>query len=453
MKITLKFIIIFFFWGIFFLNGEKIPQCMLNYKIGTQHYVLIAEKSTNKLYIYSNYKSQPIKEFNITTGKKKGDKKKEGDLKTPQGIYFFIRELKGNQIPKTDDFGELAFTSNYPNPFDKLKKKTGSGIWLHGAFDSKKLDNPQNSKGCVVVLNKNIKAISAYITLLKTPFFIYDKIPYEEVSDVMKRRKDFLLTIKDWKIAWESQNIDDYISFYSKDFVYKKMDYHSFKKHKKKINSLYKFIRLFLSNIKLYRFHDNYVADFNQLYISDKNDFNIYKKQYWQYKDNSYFLIAESVRTLPKLENFQPFGNSVMSIKHFRSLALEGKDKIMANDSPKTILGKEKLSKDYNFFGIYLDSLNESKEKVVLNVQSYGKDKVRVIPVFIFKKDNSQFYKTIKGVNLRKGEPTSFSEAIIVKDKKIFLIPKVPGSRLIGLSVYVVDEKDRLRQILTDFLD
>ncbi|CAI6147276.1 MAG: hypothetical protein SPLUMA1_SPLUMAMAG1_01934 [uncultured Sulfurimonas sp.] len=56
------------------------------------------------------------------------DKIREGDLRTPIGVYKLVKKLS-----KVDSFyGPLAFATSYPNSYDKYLGKNGSGIWIHG---------------------------------------------------------------------------------------------------------------------------------------------------------------------------------------------------------------------------------------------------------------------------------------------------------------------------------
>ena len=70
-----------------------------------------------------------VREFPCIHGQVEGDKQREGDLKTPEGIYFITHKI----AQKLDfmEYGPHAFALNYPNPVDRIRKKTGSGIWLH----------------------------------------------------------------------------------------------------------------------------------------------------------------------------------------------------------------------------------------------------------------------------------------------------------------------------------
>ncbi|MCP4220905.1 MAG: L,D-transpeptidase family protein, partial [bacterium] len=196
-------------------SGEKIPACMLNYKLGPEKHMIVVEKSTQSLFVYSNYQAEPVETFTITTGKNNGRKQVEGDLKTPEGLYFFKRTLSGNQLPKVDDYGEKAFTLNYPNPMDRKAKRNGSGIWLHGAFAADKTSNPNNSRGCVVMQNDDLVKLSKFIFLTETPICIYEKIPYDTSGNIQNKRDRLLEHLKLWRNSWEEKNIDGYISYYA----------------------------------------------------------------------------------------------------------------------------------------------------------------------------------------------------------------------------------------------
>lgn len=96
-------------------------------------YLLAADKSRKLLFQVERFGSDPepvvTKELDCIHGRREGDKQKEGDLRTPEGVYFITHKI----TQKLDfmEYGPHAFNLNYPNPADRLRKKTGSGIWLH----------------------------------------------------------------------------------------------------------------------------------------------------------------------------------------------------------------------------------------------------------------------------------------------------------------------------------
>lgn len=90
-----------------------------------------ADKARKMLFQIEERNGAPAiaREFACIHGRVEGDKQKEGDLKTPEGVYFITRKI----TQKLDfmEYGPHAFALNYPNPVDRLRSKTGGGIWLH----------------------------------------------------------------------------------------------------------------------------------------------------------------------------------------------------------------------------------------------------------------------------------------------------------------------------------
>lgn len=94
-------------------------------------YFLAADKSRKLLFQVETEGGAPAitRQFECIHGRLEGDKQKEGDLRTPEGVYFITHKI----TQKLDfmEYGPHAFNLNYPNPADRLRGKTGSGIWLH----------------------------------------------------------------------------------------------------------------------------------------------------------------------------------------------------------------------------------------------------------------------------------------------------------------------------------
>ena len=93
-------------------------------------FLFISNKSAPSLTLYE-LKDSTLKQLGTTgalVAKGKGNKKKEGDLTTPIGSYDLNARLTGLD----QYYGPLAFSTSYPNVYDKSLKKTGGGIWIHG---------------------------------------------------------------------------------------------------------------------------------------------------------------------------------------------------------------------------------------------------------------------------------------------------------------------------------
>ncbi len=124
--------------------------------------------------------------------------------------------------------------------------------------------------------------------------------------------------LKQWKENWENKNINGYIGYYEKDFFYSGRNLDQFKAYKRKLNNLYRFIKVILSNINIYAFDNYFVVNFNQLYISDKNHFYHNKIQYWRDYKNKAKIADEYSFSLPSPTKFEISKGNYITINEFR---------------------------------------------------------------------------------------------------------------------------------------
>ncbi|MFC2146320.1 murein L,D-transpeptidase family protein [Acidobacteriota bacterium] len=419
---------------------QMVPDCLLSYQSGPEQHIVIVEKATQRLFIYSNYKPEPIETFEITTGKNHGRKLEEGDMRTPEGIYFFKGILSGDELPKTDDYGEKAFTMNYPNPIDRLENREGSGIWLHGAFDIEKPQLPNNSRGCVVMKNQDLVNVSKYLFLNQTPICIYNKIKYESAANIQKKRSRMIGYLKEWKENWENKNINGYIGYYEKDFFYSGMNLDQFKAYKRKLNNLYRFIKVILSNINLYAFDNYFVVNFNQLYISDKNHFSNTKIQYWRDYRNKAKIADELSFSLPPPTKFEISKGNYITIDEFRKDYLQQIKTDTVTVSPHEV---------------HLKNISIVGETVKLSLTRSGSARdLKVIPVLrLENKDNTRF-QSLKGISLQDGVPRDYSMGIPLKRiETMVVITKEKDFKLKSLTLFLVNHRNTFEQIITYFVN
>ena len=98
----------------------------------TEKYVLAADASHSRLYVFENTENgySLVDDFFMTIGREGMGKLEEGDLRTPEGIYYVTSYLPGDGLPAR--YGPGAFPINYPNEYDRQQDRTGYGIWIHG---------------------------------------------------------------------------------------------------------------------------------------------------------------------------------------------------------------------------------------------------------------------------------------------------------------------------------
>ncbi len=201
--------------------------------------ILICDKAKPDLtlYKYGNGKLTKIETIKAIVGGGKGDKLKQGDLKTPTGSYDLLGKLG-----KLDQFyGPFAYNTDYPNLYDAVNGKGGNGIWLHGLpLDGNRTNS---SRGCVVIDNNSLKKLDTEINLKKTVMIIDDQ-------ELQKTTKDEIAVIissmYQWKDAWARNDYKKYMSFYDERF--KRFDGMNLKQYadykarifgKKEIKSIY----------------------------------------------------------------------------------------------------------------------------------------------------------------------------------------------------------------------
>jgi murein L,D-transpeptidase YafK len=275
---------------------EFLPAHLLQLDNSFTHHTLLVEKSTHTLFIYQNVAGVPkeVKRFKIASGKFKGDKQKEGDHKTPEGIYT-LREFYSDKflLNRHGDMAKMygigAFTTDYPNLMDQRIGKSGSGIWLHSTDDESRIDKGLDSRGCVVVNDTDLKDISMYLDLSKTPIVIVDEIQYRPKEAWEKSRSEILKVIDGWISAWQEKRFQDYISYYHpqdfKDRV--RGNFNAFKSYKSSVFSRPDSPQIKFDSISVLRSEGYAVVTMKQDYRSAViND--IGKKTLYLTKDQNY---------------------------------------------------------------------------------------------------------------------------------------------------------------------
>lgn len=235
---------------------------------GFSSYSFVVDKTKRTLSVYETIGDEIklIEEYPTDIGKQLGDKTRQNDHKTPVGIYFLESELTQPAIP-FETYGNLAFTTDYPNIFDKRDQKTGYGIWLHAVPDSVPLT--RGSRGCVVVRNDVIKQLKSYVRIGQTPILIYDEVQYLNPADYKTQKTKFLTDFENWRVAWEQQDVDTYIKYYDDTFKNDQMNYKQWYKHKKKLKDLYSYIKVQLSSPLILKNKDQVVIRTVQRYESN----------------------------------------------------------------------------------------------------------------------------------------------------------------------------------------
>ena len=255
--------------------------------------LLTCDKSQSLLKLYIKDSNQTFtfqRNYSAFTGKIDGDKQREGDLKTPIGVYHIT-----NKLTKLDPFyGPLAFVTSYPNTYDKYLGKNGSGIWIHGLPKEQSRDT--FTRGCIAINNKSLECLDKRIDIHKTLLIIDDNTYVPKVSkDIFAA---ILTELFKWRYAWIHNDIDGYLSFYHSNFIRENgMNLERFSQYKKRIfkkgepkNILFKGINIIPYPNKQNIFYIHFFED----YYSPSYTFQGDKTLIVEYKKQKIYILTES---------------------------------------------------------------------------------------------------------------------------------------------------------------
>ncbi|MBN2815678.1 MAG: L,D-transpeptidase family protein [Campylobacterales bacterium] len=235
--------------------------------------VLVCNKFESTLTLYqkdSNDSYQVTKTYSAYTGKAKGDKFVEGDLKTPVGIYNLVKK-----IVKVDSFyGPMAFVTSYPNVYDTYQGKNGSGIWIHGLPTEQERD--EFTKGCIAINNQNIECLDRHIDINKTLLVINEDSVLVDISK--NQLATLLANLYSWRYAWLYNDTNQYLSFYDATFKrYDGMEKEAFEKYKTRVFNKQESKTILFTQINILPYpnlEDTFQITFEETYRSNSFSFN-----------------------------------------------------------------------------------------------------------------------------------------------------------------------------------
>ena len=182
-------------------------------------HVIAVDASRARLYLFENTPQTGLKlvaDYYISVGKSGIEKAAEGDLRTPLGVYFITSAL--NRSSLKDFYGAGALPINYPNPYDTIRGKTGSGIWLHGTPPNQFSRAPKATDGCVVLANPDLERLMRTVEVRSTPVVIAPSLQWVNPAVLKTQRTAFEQTLGAWQAARVSGNLAKVVSFYTSDF-------------------------------------------------------------------------------------------------------------------------------------------------------------------------------------------------------------------------------------------
>jgi L,D-transpeptidase YnhG len=207
----------------------SMPSQFLTLSATSRHAIAV-DASRSRLYLFENTATRAagsdglapparmklVADYYISVGQAGVDKRLEGDLRTPLGVYYITSSLAPDKL--TDLYGSGALPINYPNVLDNQRGNTGSGIWLHGSPSEQFARAPQASEGCVVLSNPDLDSLLARVSVRTTPVVIASELQWVRPEALDAERSGFEATLVSWRALKSAGELNQLQQLYSARF-------------------------------------------------------------------------------------------------------------------------------------------------------------------------------------------------------------------------------------------
>lgn len=268
--------------------AEGWVPTLTSHDYGPQRIVVVDKASQAFIMLERKSPLREVRRFPCTTGQVIGDKMVEGDLRTPEGVYFV-----GYKIDRTLDwglYGNLAYSLNYPNPIDRIHGKTGGGIWIHGRG---KTFVPRDTRGCVALKVPDMRNVAEEIAY-GTPVVIGREVNWTvEQGNNAVIAESLAMELEVWATSWQDQS-DKFFEHYDSELMTQSegRDFKRFVEHKKNVFAAKPWIHVMVDNIKAVAGPGYWVTWFDQYYRTPGMVSTTGKRFYWMQDDNGRWRIV-----------------------------------------------------------------------------------------------------------------------------------------------------------------
>ena len=276
-------------------SSELAPRYLLQLP-QKEKLALVLDSNKSTLFVFENSGKAPryVADYYVTIGKNGLEKFREGDKRTPVGVYHVTSRLSKEKL--TDFYGSGAYPISYPNEYDHMRGRDGHGIWLHGTPRDTYSRPPRASDGCIVLTNQDLETLAAKLQVGSTPIVIADSIDWAKPDEVEATRAELAASIEAWRRDWESRSTDAYLRHYAAKFSANGMNLAQWGAQKRQVNAGKNWIKVKLSDVTLLLYpgkEEIAVATFDQEYDSSNLSNRMMKRQYWIRENSKWRIVYE----------------------------------------------------------------------------------------------------------------------------------------------------------------
>jgi murein L,D-transpeptidase YafK len=275
--------------------ADHLPLPVLQLAPSHGHAILV-DTTRSRLFVFSNASGTPrrVTDFYVSVGKNGVEKQREGDQKTPLGVYTIVSSKE--KLP--DFYGAGAFPISYPNEWDRQNGRGGHGIWLHGTPSETYSRPPRATDGCIVLANEDLQHLATYVDIGRTPVVVTSGVEWVEPGRWAESRRDFLAAFEQWRSDWESLDTERYLAHYARGFKVEGKDLAAWGTHKRKVNAGKSWVKVGVANLSLFGLaegEETLVVTFEQDYRSSNLSNRTLKRQYWTREGGRWRILFETV--------------------------------------------------------------------------------------------------------------------------------------------------------------
>jgi hypothetical protein len=231
----------------------------------------------------------------MSIGQAGAGKEKAWDRKTPLGVYFITESLDTSKLH--DKYGVAAFPLDYPNAWDRLNKRTGYGIWLHGVDHNNPDRPPLDTDGCLALPNDELLRLVDRLQPLVTPVIVARQMDWATPAEIDALRLEFRVALDLWRESLEKGDLISYLSLYADDFAHRGMDRDAWSSYKLGVFEARPLERVALDDVMLVadpEVKDLYLSRFTQVFTTSNGPVKITKRLYWRRVDgNQWRIVSE----------------------------------------------------------------------------------------------------------------------------------------------------------------
>jgi murein L,D-transpeptidase YafK len=263
--------------------ADLLPSTLLRFAPAERN-ALVFDATRARLYLFEVRDGAPVlvADYYASHGKAGSDKRREGDKRTPTGVYRMSGWLSPADL--TDFYGAGAFPINYPNAWDRREGRDGFGIWLHGTPGDTYARAPRASDGCVVLTNADLRALQGRLDPRHTPVVVAERLDWVPREHWQAERDALERAVERWRSDWQSRDAARYLSHYSERFVSAEgQRYREWDAYKRQVLAARRFVEVGVSDLSLQldpARPDLAVATFTQRYAADNLSGSMQKRLY-----------------------------------------------------------------------------------------------------------------------------------------------------------------------------